>query len=113
MLGTRPWRPRLVLSIATVATAYLVFAIVAHVVDPRWPPQAYRMDSTRSDDADVAGRVDRFSPCRWRHKIHCPEDGRTSLSGVGVSYAYTALVFAMLTVGNLWSGRRTRSRVAL
>lgn len=35
------WPLRLALSLAMVGSVYLVFATVAHLVDPRWPPHAF------------------------------------------------------------------------
>jgi hypothetical protein len=41
MPNVGPWRRRLVLSVAIVSAVYLGFAVVAHIVDPRWPPLAF------------------------------------------------------------------------
>ena len=35
------WAQRLILSIVLVGLVYLAFAVVAHLVDPRWPPLAF------------------------------------------------------------------------
>ena len=43
-VGHRPidgWVTRLLLSIAIVGLLFFSFALVAHLVDPRWPPLAY------------------------------------------------------------------------
>ena len=112
MLGAGPWRSRLVLSIATVAAAYLAFAIVAHVVDPRWPPQAFGWIRP--------GVMMLTWPGAWIGSVLVVSDMNPFPRGWAYFsiwfwsvIAYTALVFAMLTVGNIWSGRRTRSGVAL
>ena len=112
MLGTGPWRSRLVLSIATVAAAYLAFAIVAHVVDPRWPPQAFGWIRP--------GVMMLTWPGAWIDSVLVVSDMNPFPRGwayfsiwLWSVIAYTALVFAMLTVGNIWSGRRTRTGVAL
>ena len=35
------WWPRFRLSVAIVLLVYSIFAVAAHVYDPRWPPQAF------------------------------------------------------------------------